>query len=94
MSIERCTNFDGRYHLPGLDCERLKGWKGALALSQSRSSTGAFVFSYVQSMLGKRGQGEPASRRLRFLRCSISHVVMVASADMLLGIEQRPGGGV
>ena len=46
-------SFHGSYHLPGLDRERFKLWKGALALNQSRSSTGAFVSSYVQSILGK-----------------------------------------
>ena len=90
MSIERCKISMRSYHLPGLDRERFKGWKGALALNQSRSSTGAFVSSYVQSILGKaRARGAT----FRFLRCSISHVVMVVYADMLLGVNKDWGAG-
>jgi len=92
MSIERCTNFDGRYHLPGLDCERFKGWKGALALSQSRSSTGAFVSSYVQSILGKRGKGN------RPLAASVyCDAVLAMSSCMLIccwGLNKDWGRGV
>ena len=53
MSIERCKISMEATTCQDLIASASKEWKGALALNQSRSSTGAFVSSYVQSILGK-----------------------------------------